>query len=167
MKFWWGGESPPGLAGGGTGTIGGSTGLTDNAVLTASGAGGSTLKATNVLIVSDAISGALRARRAGAGGVTLAAADIGKTASIDVGGGPDTVTLPAAPTAGTWYSFVILGTDELTVRAQWSHVIYIGASASSAGGTAKSSTKGSYLVLEYVNTNMWAASTSTGTWTLA
>lgn len=166
MRFFWGGETPPGLAGGGSGSgIGGSTGSTDNAILRADGTGGATVQATGVLIDdANALSGALRARRAGAGGITLAAADIGRTVSIIVGGGSDEVTLPAAPAPGAWYAFVILGTDELTVQAQGSHVIYAGSVASLAGGIVKSSTKGSYIVLEYVNTNMWAASTQTGTW---
>ncbi len=166
MRFFWGGETPPGLAAGGGGGIGGSTGSTDNAILRADGTGGATAQATGVLIDdSNHLSGALVARQAGAGGNTLAATDIGKTVSITVGGGDDAVILPAAPADGTWYAFVILGTDELTVQAQGSHVIYAGGVASLAGGIVKSSVKGSYIVLQYVNTNMWAASTQTGTWT--
>lgn len=163
----WQGSLPPGMASSGGG-IGGSTGSAPNALLTASGGGGSTLQATGVFVDSaNAISGGLRARRAGAGGETLGAPNVGKTVSIDVGGGADDINLPAAPTLGSWFAFAMLGTDELTVHAQGSHVIYVGSSASSAGGSVKSSTKGSYLVLEYVNTNMWAASNSTGTWVTA
>lgn len=163
----WQGGLPPGMSGGGGGGIGGSTGGADNAALRADGAGGVTLQASPLLIgdVGD-LSNHLRARKANAGGTTLTATDSGKTVSITAGSGDDDVNLPATPSPGTWYTIVIVGTDRLTIHAQGSHVIYNGASASTAGGSINSNVKGSRLTIEYVATNVWACA-STGTWTLA
>lgn len=148
--------------------IGGSTGAADNRLLRSDGAGGATLQASGITVSdSDQLSGTLQLPRGGAGGVTLAAADSGKLITIGVGGGADSVTLPAAPTAGTWYDFAVIGAgDDLTVQAQGSHVIRVGAAASSAGGTLTSSVVGSLLHLVYAANNLWIGVIS-GTWVAA
>lgn len=157
----------PTAGGGAGGGLAGSTGSADNALLRADGTGGATVQETGILADdSNALSGWLRGRRAGAGGLTLTAADSGKTVSITSGGGADQVDLPASPSFGTFYCFAIIAADELTVQAQGAHRVYVAGTASSAGGTAKSSTVGSYLCLEYVATNMWTGPAS-GTWTTA
>ncbi len=53
MRFFWGGETPPGLAGGGSGTIAGSTGSTDNRLLRSDGTGGATLQASSVTVADN------------------------------------------------------------------------------------------------------------------
>lgn len=161
------GGGTSGSGGGGTGTIIGDTGSTDNRVLRSDGTGGVTLQNSAITLDDNgALSGNLLTARNGAGSVTLVAADSGKFVNIAIGGGADTVTLPAAPTAGTWYIFDIIGTDEMTVQAQGSHVIRVGSSVSSAAGTAKSSTRGSSMHLHYAAANLWVGMIS-GTWTLA
>jgi hypothetical protein len=151
----------------GGGGIGGSTGAADNALLRADGAGGATVQATGITVSdSNQISGGLAGSRPSAGGSTLNAQQSGSVVSLQAAGGADTVTLPAAPTAGQWYDFVIIGADELTIQAQGAHIIRVGTSASTAGGTAKSSTQGSRLHLVYGAANQWFG-ISSGTWAYA
>jgi len=156
--------------GGGSSSAGDTVGpgsSTDNAVARYDGATGKLLQNSPVLI-SDlgAVSGGLLSIVNAGGGEVLTASDSGKQFNIRLVGGAAGVTLPTSPTAGAWYEFVVLNTDEITVQAAGSQVIYIGSSASSAGGTAKSSTKGSRLNLTFSGPNLWIGLAS-GTWTLA
>lgn len=150
----------------GSGTIGGSTGATDNALLRSDGAGGSTVQATGIIVSdSNQVSGWLQLPRGGAGGATLAASDSGRLVTIAVGSGADSVTLPAAPTAGTWYDFAVIGAgDDLTVQAQGSHIIRIGAVASTAGGSVTCAVQGGFLHLVFAAANLWIGVES-ATWT--
>jgi hypothetical protein len=147
------------------GAIGGSVGATSTAIPVASGTGGATLAASTVLIFNNnQMSGQLLRPRTT--GTTLATTDSGRLMTIPSGGGADAYTLPASPTAGTVFEFAVIGSDQLTIQAQGSQVIYIGGSASTAGGSAASSTQGSYLRIVYVATNQWHC-LAAGTWTLA
>lgn len=71
MRFFWSGETPPGLAGGGGGGIGGSTGATDNRLLRADGAGGATVQSSAVS-VDDTGNVTLPARLLGKQGANVA-----------------------------------------------------------------------------------------------
>lgn len=149
------------------GPIGGSTGATDNRVLRSDGAGGATIQSSAVALSdSGQMEGYLLGASAGDGGSVLVQASSGRLCSIDIGGGADTITLPSAPAFSTFYLFAITATDELTVQAPAGVTIRVGASASSSGGTIKSSTQGSLLMLAYASVNQWIGITS-GTWTLA
>lgn len=78
-------------------------------------------------------------------------------------------TLPASPAAfGLDCSFAVTVAQNLQIKAQGSHVIRVGGSASSAGGTATCGTVGACITLCYVAANNWTAlGQPTGTWTLA
>lgn len=149
---------------GGSGDVVGPSGATDNAVARFDSTTGKLIQ-SGLVIIGDSgeIGGSIRSRRANAGGVALVASDSSKTVSIISGGGDDDVQLPASPVLGTWYSFVVIGIDKITVQAAGSQVMYNGSVASSAGGTISSGVKGGYLYLEYVAANMWAGYSS-GTW---
>jgi hypothetical protein len=148
------------------GAIGGTLGATSTAIPVASGTGGATLAASTVLITSNnQMSGnVLRPRTAA---TSLTVADSGRHHSIPAGGGSNTYNLPAENlSVGVFFVFSCIGTDTLTVQAQGSQVIYVGGSASTAGGSIASSTQGSCLVLFHAAINIWTAVAS-GTWTLA
>lgn len=150
-------------AGGG---IGGSTGATDNAILRADGTGGAT--AQNSLVTIDdqgGMRGCLVVRASLS--TTMTQSNVGTWWAPSLSSGGETYNLPASPGTGWNYGFVCLAAgDPITVQAQGSHVIWIGGSASSAAGTATSSTKGSTLLLVYVSSNLWMGF-SAGTWALA
>lgn len=149
------------------GGVGGSTGATDNMLLRADGTGGATLQNTGIVVNdSNQMQGQLGFPRATIG-ATLTVAQSGQTVRISNGNAGE-VVLPTTPTLGTFFFFIcVADADSIAVQCDTvTHVIYIGASASSAGGSASSSTKGSMLRLEYVATDLWFGIAS-GAWALA
>jgi hypothetical protein len=80
-------------------------------------------------------------------------------------GGPVVATLPAA-TVGLWYRFVVHEAQSFQLQADGTDVLYVGASASSAGGTVTSSTVGSELLLSCTRAGRWT-SLAVGVWVAA
>lgn len=158
-------SSGSGGSGSGGGFSGG-VGSTDNILVRSDGTGGTTLQGSTIAVTdSGQMSGVLDGSRPNAGGLTLTASLSGSVVTLGVGGGADDVQLPASPQVGTRYVFVVLqASDALTVIAQGSHKIIVGASQSTAGGSASSSTLGARLDLVYAGQNIWSG-LSAGTWT--
>jgi hypothetical protein len=157
-----------GASAGGSGTISGTVGITDNRLVRSDGVSGSVLQSTGVTVTdSNQLSGALFGSRPSSGSITLDSSQSSCVVTIDSQDGADSVVLPASPTVGQWYSFVVLSAAApLTVVAQGSHAIYVNGSASSAGGSATGSTMGLRLDLVYAGPSVWSGIAS-GTWTLA
>jgi hypothetical protein len=82
-------------------------------------------------------------------------------------GAADTVvaTLPAA-TVGLWYRFVVHVAEILQLQSDGTDVIYLGASASLAGGTLTSNTVGSDVLISCSKAGVWTT-LSSGTWVAA
>lgn len=78
-----------------------------------------------------------------------------------------TATLPALATQGQTISFIVDTTDDITVQADPTQFIAIGAETSTLGGNAVSTAQGDNLVLVYRSaTSTWWAETADATWTL-
>lgn len=99
-------------------------------------------------------------------GVSITAAESGKGYSNRQATAEVELTLPN-PTQGLLFIFAVRDTDGIKVRAPSGKVIQIGASASSAGGYAVSTTIGSSLILLGVDDTIYQAISSVGTWTTA
>ena len=76
------------------------------------------------------------------------------------------VNLPAAA-AGLTFEFIVQDADGIQVDAQAGDTIRLGASVSSSGGTATSTTIGSTLRLIAINATEWIATSIVGTWVTA
>ena len=96
---------------------------------------------------------------------TLVSADSGSGFNIRLVGGSATITLFAA-TSGFWFEAFVATTDEVTIQFIGSQVCYLGATPTSAGGTLKSSTKGSKVRVVFEAPNLFSA-LSSGTWAAA
>lgn len=75
-------------------------------------------------------------------------------------------TLPGA-VAGLEYTFVVQDADGIQITAASGDTIRVGASVSTSGGTATSSTIGDSLQIVALNTTEWFATSVVGSWTLA
>lgn len=80
-------------------------------------------------------------------------------------GGPFTITTHAA-TQGFVFEVFVATTDEVTIQLTGSQVCYLGSTPTSAGGTLKSSTRGSKIRMVFEAPNLFSA-LSSGTWTAA
>lgn len=72
-------------------------------------------------------------------------------------------TLPAAPTVGTKFGFMVFAAQIVKMIAPASTTINIGGTVSAAAGNATSSQVGAYVELEYVGSNRYVAKSVTGT----
>jgi hypothetical protein len=78
-----------------------------------------------------------------------------------------TITLPAAPLNGESYTFINIDADGLLIQAQGSQVIRLGASVSTAAGSATATDVGARLDLVYIGQGFAWVGLASGTWTLA
>ena len=98
--------------------------------------------------------------------VTLTVAQSGSIFNNSGASGAVTYNLPAAA-AGLVYGFAVITAQNLIVDAAAGDLIYIGSSASSAGGTATSNTIGSALYMVAIDATNWVCLSDTGTWVTA
>jgi len=80
--------------------------------------------------------------------------------------GSVTFTLPAS-TVGLAYGFAVMEAQNLVVDAPGGVTIYLGALATTAGGTITSNAVGSYLFIKCRSATEWIVQSSMGTWTPA
>lgn len=118
----------------------------------------STTNALNVLRVVEGI-------RVDATGATLRQYESGYTWTNGSATTLQTYNLPAA-VPGLGISFAVTGTGGMKITAASGDTIRLGAGASSAAGSAESTTVGGVLTLLAADGDTWVAVASTGTWTL-
>ena len=146
---------------GGGGTIGGSTGVVDNAVLRADGAGGITLQNSPV-IMSDL--GASVGQRE-----TITSSGVNIALTTDMSGTLFTnsavveFTLPAL-TSGVWFRFVVGSANFLRVNASGGATMSYLANTTAVNGYARSQTQGDELRIVGLSTG-WVVTDLDGTWT--
>jgi hypothetical protein len=92
--------------------------------------------------------------------------DPGVTFTNTGSAGTVTLTLPASPTLGNKYRFVITTNQTFTVAANTGQTIRNAGSVSSSAGTITSNTVGNIVELEYVDTNKWYVLYIIGAWAL-
>ena len=80
--------------------------------------------------------------------------------------GSVTFTLPAS-TVGLAYGFAVMEAQDLVIDAPGGVTIYLGALATTAGGTITSNAVGSYLFIKCRSATEWLAQSSLGSWTPA
>ena len=80
--------------------------------------------------------------------------------------GSVTFTLPAS-TVGLAYGFAVMEAQDLVIDAPGGVTIYLGALATTAGGTITSNAVGSYLFIKCRSATEWIAQSSMGSWTPA
>ena len=97
---------------------------------------------------------------------SVLAADSYKDFDNNGAAGSVTFTLPAS-TVGLTYGFAVMEAQNLVITAPGGSTIYLGALATSAGGTITSSTVGSYLLVKCRSATEWIAQSSMGSWTPA
>lgn len=101
-------------------------------------------------------------------GTTLSGSNTGQIYSNEGAGGAITLTLPTSAAQGTVYTFMVATAANLVIQAPASETIRIGASVSSAAGTATNGAVGSAITLVKLTSNSWYAKAApNGTWTLA
>lgn len=93
-------------------------------------------------------------------------ADTGTTFTTTGAGGAVRFTLPAATTTGRYYRFVVGAAQNLIVDAAGTDVIYLGDTATSAGGTLTANAVGSMVEVECTASGVWTAR-ATASWTPA
>jgi hypothetical protein len=94
------------------------------------------------------------------------AADSYKDFDNNGAAGSVTFTLPAS-TVGLAYGFAVMEAQNLVVDAPGGVTIYIGALATTAGGTITSNEVGSYLFVKCRSATEWIVQSSMGSWTPA
>jgi len=94
------------------------------------------------------------------------AADSYKDFDNNGAAGSVTFTLPAS-TVGLAYGFAVMEAQNLVVDAPGGVTIYIGALATTAGGTITSNAVGSYLFIKCRSATEWIVQSSMGSWTPA
>ena len=94
---------------------------------------------------------------------TVLAADSYKDFDNNGAAGSVTFTLPAS-TVGLAYGFAVMEAQNLVIDAPGGVTIYLGALATTAGGTITSSTVGSYLFIKCRSATEWLAQSSLGSW---
>ncbi len=78
-----------------------------------------------------------------------------------------TATLPALATQGQTINFIVTTTDDITIQADATQFISIGAETSSLGGTAVSTASGDNLILVYRSaSSTWHSLEADATWLL-
>jgi hypothetical protein len=97
---------------------------------------------------------------------TVTAAQSGQTLTNTGAVGAVIFTMPTA-VAGLVYTFIVAAAQNVTLDVGGSVVIGIGESASSAAGYASSNSPYSAVTLKAISSTLWAATSSTGSWTLA
>ena len=95
-----------------------------------------------------------------------ATTDVAKAFTNEGAGALIVFNLPAAA-AGLEYTFIVQDADGIEITAGAGDTIRIGASVSSAGGTATSTDIGSTLTLVAINATEWMAISNIGVWVLA
>jgi len=94
------------------------------------------------------------------------AADSYKDFDNNGAAGSVTFTLPAA-VVGLAYGFAVMEAQDLVIDAPGGVTIYLGALATTAGGTITSNAVGSYLFIKCRSATEWIVQSSMGTWTPA
>lgn len=165
------GVTPPGQSGG----VGGSTGAADNRLLRSDGVGGGTLQASAVTVddsgnmtVGASAVGTVAARRAWIApgeDFDVPAAFSGSGFTNDGVGAQIVFSLPAAA-LGLEFLFSVDAAFNLVLLANGTDVIYLGSSASSAGGTLSADAIGETVLLTCSKAGRWKA-IAQGTWTPA
>lgn len=97
------------------------------------------------------------------GGSTSVTSDSGSFATAAI-----TLTLPASPAQGELVQVVCTSASALVVDAPSTHLIRLGSSVTSAGGTVTSTAIGDSLTLRYrTSDTTWYATSIVGNWTIA
>ena len=99
-------------------------------------------------------------------GYAVLAADSYKDFDNNGAAGTITFTLPAS-TVGLAYGFAVMEAQNLVIDAPGGVTIYLGALATTAGGTITSNEVGSYLFIKCRSATEWIVQSSMGTWTPA
>lgn len=97
---------------------------------------------------------------------TVLASDTGTSFTNAGAAGSVTFTLPAATVTGRYYRFFIAAAQTVVVDAAGTDLIYLGDTATSAGGTLTASAVGSMVELECTSSGVWTAR-ATAAWTPA
>jgi hypothetical protein len=148
-----------------SGTMRGSTGSTDNALLRADGTGGVTIQSSLVTVDDSGSVNIPSGQHYKINNVNLAAADVGAQPTATYTSVSTTYPLPSAPTVGTIVDIVGIG-NVWTATATSNYVIRMGADVSAANGVLTASNGYDCAMLVYIGNSIWVVKSPTGIFTV-
>lgn len=102
------------------------------------------------------------------GNYTVVVLDSGTVFTNNGAAGAVAFTLPASPTVGLTYTFVVMTAQNVVITANTGQTIRNGGSTSTSGGTATNNVVGSTITIIAMTATQWfVVNTPIGTWTLA